>query len=111
MSNILLKSETKTIISVDYNDVDNAITAFLLEKDALTKSMRSERMRERKPRYECVAENKWGNDSEHEIEVEAKDLDEDDKKDMTYVSTGDILDWMCFEGRVKAGTYLINICW
>jgi hypothetical protein len=111
MSDILLKGTKKTIISVDYDHVDDAITKFLIEKDALTESMRSEKEKGRSPRYECIPENEWGNDQEQEIEVRPKDLDADDKLDMFCVSTGDILDWMCFEGRVEAGTYLVSICW
>jgi len=111
-----MKTNTKTIIEVDSNDIDLAVTAFLLEKGILNKPDPNLRSWEQKNvNYECVAEQEWNNDSNYAFTIEPnkpEKYDADDIKNgdlMWKLST--ILDWMCLEGVIEKGEYLVSVSW
>lgn len=69
--------------------------------------------------YEIVPNEEWGNDSQHRFTLDGK-LDEWNVKDWeAFKSTGEqknyqlrtILDGLCADGKLAAGTYLINVSW
>ena len=98
-----LKFMLKQYLEVNYGDLDK----FLTERFSFD------------PRYEFVAAEEMGNDSEKRIDVDPE-LDEWDKKRMEEVletkkwecyETGTLLDYLCEKGEIPAGTYLISVCW
>ena len=100
----MLKGNKKTVTELEYYQVDTAITDFLLSKGFSKKDMTCSR-----EGYVICAENEWSNDSEHSFDVEPEVLE--DQTTLKYVSTNEILNWMCAEGKIEAGEYLINVCW
>lgn len=100
----MLKYKIETTHRVDYNDFDQAATAFLKSKNiALPKGME-------KNGYECVAQSEWGNDSSHSFTVEPK-IVEDGWADKYGPYPRDILNWMCGDGLIPKGKYYIDVCW
>ena len=94
-----------TYYEVDYNELDSSITEFLKSKEIPL------------PRdgYECVCENEWGNDEQHSVTVISK---VPSKHDMSSLIRGElawhqetILNWMCAEGLIDPGEYLISVSW
>lgn len=95
------------VIKTDYNDIDHMVTEFLREKGFRSKNFD-------KYGYECVAENEWSNYQEHSFTVESIDYKGKEQiscSDSRVPFLGDILNWMCFDGKLKAGTYLIKVYW
>lgn len=97
-----LKSTTETVIRVDYYDLDSFIREITGQKG-----------------YSCVADEEWGNDSEHRLKVDC-DMVEYDLKNWEAFKIGacnkyymlrTILNGLCFDGHIPAGTYLIRVCW
>lgn len=97
-----LKSRTETIIRVQYYDLDSFIQEVTGQKD-----------------YECVAGEEWGNDSEHRFNIDGK-LSEFDKPEWDKFKAGNgkhnymmqtILDGLCADGHIPAGTYLVSVSW
>jgi len=97
-------TKRKSVLEVSYNDIDAEITDFLLSKGFTKKDMTCERRG-----YEICAENEWCNDSEHSFDVEPEPLA--DQTTLKHVSTNEILNWMCAEGKLEAGEYLVDVCW
>lgn len=98
-----LKTNIKQYIEVNYGDLD----------EFLTKRFSFD------PKYEFVAAEEMGNDSEKSIIVEAE-LDKWDKKHIEEIlktkkwehyETGTLLCYLCEQGEIPAGNYLISICW
>lgn len=101
-----MKITTKTIHSVNYNDFDEAISEFLKEKGATETS------------FEIVAYEELGNDSAQTFDIGKYDWavpNEEDKAEILngtlHYRTGDILEWMCAEGKIPAGDYVVEISW
>ena len=108
-----LKCETKTLIKVDYGDlerfIDKVINNGLLEEVAWRGS------------YEIVAEQEWNNDESHEINVEKAWCDKypvseynlkqlaEGKKVSFQLSA--IMQLMAEKGIIQHGTYLIHVSW
>jgi hypothetical protein len=65
--------------------------------------------------YECVAEEQWGNDETHEVEVGPQEMQEyyrNKLKERKYeFMLHKLMDQMCFEGKLEAGAYLIEVYW
>lgn len=97
----VLRCETETVINVEYHDLD----AFIL---AVTGH-----------HYECVANEEWGNDSQHRFGVNGNLSDFEQKDWDKFKATGEeetyllrtILDGLCKEGHLAPGTYIISVCW
>jgi hypothetical protein len=105
----LLTGTKKTIIEVDYDDVDEAVSKFLIEKGVKLKKG------ETKFYYESVAYQEWSNSESHDFDV-SKKLPTPDKQQK--ILNGDlmwslrtILDWMCAEERIEPANYYIAISW
>lgn len=99
-----MKIKQKTVKEICYSDLDLSITEFLKSKGYSDKNFD-------KYGYECIAENEWGNYQSHSFDVEPELPDEEDQRDVTWLGTGGILNWMCFDGILEKGEYLINVCW
>jgi len=100
----MLKINTKTVNEVDYNDVDQAITEFLKSKGF-----------DPGRQYDCVCEEEWQNDMKKEWKIEPRlpetyDLKRYAECKFSY-RTRSILDWMCADGLIPAGNYLIDVSW
>jgi len=102
MAQKLLTGTVKTIIEVDYHDVDKAVNEFFKLKGIEGKC-------------ECVPDNEWSNDSSHSFNIapELPSKDDEERIRSCHLSwrIGAILDWMCAEGHIDAGEYIIDICW
>lgn len=103
-----MKTTTKTVIEVDYNELDGEVTRFL----------RSKNIEVGEYGYECTAEEEWGNDSSHELNVDGKLDDFFEKYDKPDILKGKlsyklsaILNWMAAEKVIEPGKYLVNVCW
>jgi|ERR1035437_137067 hypothetical protein len=100
-----MKTKTKTVIEVDYHDLNEEIAKFLKSKDLPIGA----------DGFECVVEEEWGNDSDHAFTLEKEQPDEYDmvkmKKGNYQYKVGSILNWMCAEGVLAAGEYLVTVCW
>lgn len=86
-----------TYIEMDYDEVDRIIS------DAYGIN------------YEFVASEEAHNDSSHALLVEAEPLDEYDqskldRKDFHFMARSLLCD-LCYQGKIEAGNYLINVCW
>ena len=102
---VTLKIETKTIHAIDSFNLDNFIQEYLpqyLSNTTLTEEAK---------RYECIPNEEWGNDSDHEFDVCAEeDLLEDTGNRLDY-RLYDILNLLCAKGHIAPGSYLIKVCW
>ena len=100
----MLTINTKTVNEVDYDDVDQAIAEFLKSKGF-----------DLGRRYECVCEEEWQNDMKKEWQIEPnlpKDYDLKRFAENNFgFRTRTILDWMCADGLIPAGNYLIDVSW
>lgn len=98
-------TRTKTSVTkIDYYDLDECITSFLKEKGYSEKNFN-------KYGYQCIAENEWCNYQSHSFTVKPKMPTSADLEDLGGLSTGELLDYMCAEGNVEAGEYLVEIFW
>lgn len=100
----MLQGTQKTVIKVDYHDLDTAITSFLKEKGYSEKNFN-------KHGYECVAENEWCNYQSHCFTVAPNMPTPEELEDLGGLGTGELLDYMCAEGKIEAGEYLIEVFW
>ena len=96
-----MKTKTKTVIEVDYSELDREVIKFLKSKNLSTD-------------FNCVAEEEWSNDSEHSFTIEKEQPEDYDREEMETGSysfmVGTILNWMCAEGVLPAGEYLVSVC-
>jgi len=68
--------------------------------------------------YDMVSGEEWGNDSQHQMIIDGK-LDYEKPAWESFKTKGMhrsyllriILDGLCSEGKIPAGTYLITVCW
>ncbi len=96
-----LKVRTETTRVVDYKDLD----AFIRHHTGRD--------------YNCVADEEWGNDSQHSFTVAPLKADYNRRDwDAFKAGTrgegymlGTILDGLCSEGKLPAGNYLVEVCW
>lgn len=101
MSTPKLKSTTETVIRVEYYDLDSFIQEITGQHD-----------------FECVANMEWSNDSEHRFNVNGK-LGQLDLDDWNNFKAGQyenyrvrtILNGLCADKHIPAGTYLIRVSW
>lgn len=101
-----MKFQTKTIHSVDYNDLDEAINEFLKEKGAI------------KTDFEIVAHHELMNDMSKEFSVGKYNWAVPSESDKSEIlngklgwQTNKILEWICSEGKIPAGDYVVDISW
>jgi hypothetical protein len=99
---VMLKGTKKTVIEVDYHDVDQVIT------------------KEYGRDYECVAYEEWGNYQDHSLNIKKEPLDEFELEDLERWKSGDkkarcsvyvFLTDLCNQGKIEEGEYLINVFW
>ena len=103
----MLEVTKNVVFEVDYVDLDEAITTFLRSKSFTNKNFD-------KHGYECVAENEWCNDQSHTFNVSAALPDKYELEKLANNQepyTCAILDWMCADGLIEAGEYLVNVSW
>ncbi len=102
----MLNGTVKTVREVEVRDLDDTITEFLKSKGIQNKNFD-------KYGYESIAENEWGNYQQHSFTVEPKALDPEDLADLQLhlPSTSELLNWMCLEGQLAAGEYLVDCSW
>jgi hypothetical protein len=103
----MLSVTKKVVFEVDYNDVDKAITDFLKSKGFHGTNFD-------KFGYELVAVNEWCNDEEHSINVTMelpKGIYAQRVADGKIPDTRTILNWMCADGLIESGEYLISVSW
>ncbi len=100
-----MKTTTKTVREIIVSDLDEEITKFLKSQDINTG----------KYGYESIAENEWCNYQYHTFTVDGKvseyDSDMIKNKELKELSTDTILQWMCMEGKIEAGEYLVSVNW
>lgn len=110
---ISMKITEKTILEVDYKDLDDAITEFLNAERLKAKGSSYTFLNGRG--YESVAENDWINDSSYGFSVtgELTKLERQiiEKGAFDGLNTASILNWMCNLGFIKPGEYLVNARW
>lgn len=90
-----MKFKEKTIREVDYNDLDEFISQeFGIE-------------------YESIPYEEWNNYESHSLEVEAKEMNKYTKAKMErknyHFILSELLNHLCFTGKLEPGEYLINI--
>lgn len=101
----LNRCAVKVFITMDYNDLDNLITAAFNFRGM----------------YECVSANEWCNDQSHDFRIDGV-LDKWDEQHMieflekkSYhrcnAGTQTILNYLCHHGIINAGNYLIEVSW
>jgi hypothetical protein len=103
----MLTVTKKVVLEVDYIDLDEAITTFLKSKSFTNKDFD-------KFGYESTAENEWNNDCQHSFEVYAELPDVYDQEKLSAneePSTNALLNWMCADGLIEPGEYLVNVSW
>lgn len=100
-----MKTIKKTIFEVDYNEFDRAATEFLKSKGVDVES-------------DVVCDNEWSNDSQHSCTVKNTSDDFFEKYAKPSLLKGElssewqsILQWMCIDGLIEPGEYIIDICW
>lgn len=102
-----MKTRTATFTEIEYHELDDMITKFLNEKGIKWKFPDQSK-------FECAAEEEWGNDESHATTVDGK-VDKYDKEQILKGELGyktyAILDWMAAEGAIPKGEYRINVCW
>lgn len=108
-----MKVTEKTILEVDYKDLDDAITEFLDAEFFKARGHNYTILKGR--RYESVAENDWINDSSYGFSVtgELTKLERQIIESCAFdgLNTASILNWMCNLSFIKPGEYLVNVCW
>lgn len=100
-----LKYIEKIVREVDYNDLDDFINI------VYHKSPRT---------FEVVADQEWGNDEDHEIQIKKEEIKHDWDKDklVQWNITGRgnyllrlLLTDLCNRDLLEPGTYLIKVSW
>lgn len=102
-ASITMKAEKVTAFYVDYNDLDEFLSAVF------------------NVQYEIVAFEELGNDTAKTFNVEAKPLDEYYRKNLDqhglhymgslHYMTGLLLDEACHRGLIEPGKYVVKISW
>lgn len=95
-----MKVIKKTVLQVDYKDLDSAIIEFLKSKGYPSKY-----------NYSCIGENGWNNYESHIFIIDEPSGEKFEVEDFEYLSTDQIMDWMCADGLIEPGEYLIEIFW
>jgi len=99
-----MKTEIKTYIVVDSNDLDRAITEEYGFKIGRYGSG-----------FESIAAEEWNNDSNYAIDVDGENNEYDqkkvDRKEMSAGSVRDYLNDMAKRGIIQKGNYLIEVFW
>lgn len=93
-----MRSVKKTIIQVDYNDLDEAIKKYLNLSIP----------------FESVAYQEWNNDSQYEFHIDGRvdDYNRDQIAKGKYMyGIGTILNMMCADGLIEVGNYMIDVNW
>lgn len=97
-----MKITTKTIHSVDYNEVDRAINDFLRSKGL-------------KPTFEMVADEELMNNISKTYNIEKEQPSEYDMGQIQIgrygFQTRVLLNWMAFEEVIPEGEYVVEIFW
>lgn len=114
-----MKTKTKTVIEVSYSELDKAITAFLAGHGLYEKlwgvSYNPDSTKACPRAYCFCASEEVGNDTSHEYTVEAEQPESYEMADFQagewHYKTGVILNWMCAEGKLEAGEYVVEVCW
>jgi hypothetical protein len=102
--NQALGGDRKVLIEVDYNDLDEAINIFLKSKGV-------------DKEFEFVCDHELSNDVSKTFNVSNKTGSFTEKQESDIISGrfgwrgGDILDWMCREGLIEPGEYLVDVSW
>lgn len=99
----VLKVKTETFHTVDYNDLE----VFIKETTGQT--------------YEVACGEEWGNDSQHRVRVDGVLATWEQKNWDKFKASGEldqesfllraIMNGLCSEGKLPAGTYLVDVCW
>lgn len=99
-----LKARTESVHFVDSNDLEEFIKAHTGQC------------------YDCVCSEEWSNDSQHRFTVKPfgeyseyvqkkwAEFKAGGRDEESYVLSA-ILDGLCNEGKLAAGTYVITVCW
>jgi hypothetical protein len=102
-----MKTVSKTILVVDYHELNKTVNDFLKSKGVQTTCP-----------YECVAYEEWSNGSNHSFCAGVEPGDGEYEYDIEDILKGDfqykltsILDWMAAEGVIEKGEYLVNVYW
>lgn len=99
----VLRCSVKTVIDVDYVDLEGFIEAHYGVDD-----------------YSVIADLECKNDSSHTVSVSGGKLDKYDTKTLNEFKSGKaeygcslhiLMQDMCNEGVIEAGDYLINVSW
>jgi hypothetical protein len=100
-TNPILKSETETVIKVQYFDLEEFISQVTGHD------------------YEVVASEEWSNDSQHRFFVDGilqkyelkewKKFKETGEADCFFLRT--ILNGLCYDKKILPGNYLVTVCW
>ena len=103
----MFKGTQKQVTEIEVRDLDDAITEFLKSKGFTNKNFD-------KYGYEAIAENCWNNYEEHSFDVSPSLPDDYDLERMgrnEAPDTSTLLDWMCADGLIEAGEYLVDCSW
>ena len=103
-----MKTSELTVLHVEYNDLDIAVTKFLRKKKLLKKT----------ETFDSIAIMQWHNDSYY-LHDNLDEIDEFERKwDKIDVESGDfegkldyILKWMAAEDVIEKAEYLIHVSW
>ena len=100
-----MKIETKITHHVNYNELDRAINEFLKKKGCVKT-------------FEFVDHEEMSNDSSKEFVIGQYDFSVPDEKKKKEIIDGKlswrtnwILEWMCAEGEIPSGNYVVNVSW
>jgi hypothetical protein len=95
-----MKSVTKTVIKVNYFDLEEEVFAVFGQ------------------RYEFVADQECGNDSDHTFSVDGSVDKYEQAKLEEFRATGRsryladaLLNDLCRQGRIEPGSYIIHVSW
>lgn len=100
---IKLKCEKETIISVEYDDLEDYV----------------EKVYPFLKGYQFAVVQECGNDTQHRFVIDGK-IDKQDAEDWEKIKVNKVLknyrnrlllDMLCHDGLIEPGTYLIAVCW
>lgn len=98
---IEFEHKTETVITVDYDEIDRIINIAFPGTE-----------------YACAAAEEWGNDTQHELEIDGDsmyidktDIEKMKAGEMPLYSLHSVLNDMYNNGLIPKGNYLIRICW
>ena len=95
----VLKIEKKVMIKCDYHDLNEFI------KNEL-----------KLPQFEFIADEELNNDSTWTTNVRPEEMDYKEfiailRGGSTMYQSGALMNQLCFEGKLEAGEYAVDICW